>query len=127
MFIFGGGGGTTSVKICYPHGTPKKKDRAECGNYRGISLVTHAGKILLKTVAHRLSEYGERAGILMEKQSSFRPNRSTTDIMFVIRLHELARKKRISFCLYFIDLTKAYDVDQILFWTVFAVLASHKL
>ena len=25
-----------------------KKDRAECGNYRGISLVAHAGKVLLK-------------------------------------------------------------------------------
>ena len=32
------------------------KDRAECGNYRGISLVAHAGKILLKIVAYRLSE-----------------------------------------------------------------------
>ena len=26
----------------------KKKDRTECGNYFGISLVTHAGKVLLK-------------------------------------------------------------------------------
>ena len=25
----------------------KKKDRTECGNYRGISLVAHAGKILV--------------------------------------------------------------------------------
>ena len=33
----------------------KKKDRAECGNYRGISLVAHTGKILLKIVATRLS------------------------------------------------------------------------
>ena len=34
----------------------KKKDRAECGNYRGISLVAYAGKILLKIIARRLSE-----------------------------------------------------------------------
>ena len=34
----------------------KKKDRIECGNYRGISLVVHAGKILLKIIARRLSE-----------------------------------------------------------------------
>ena len=26
----------------------KKKDRTQCGNYRGISLVAHAGKILLQ-------------------------------------------------------------------------------
>ena len=29
----------------------KKKDRIECGNYRGISLVAHAGKVLLKIVS----------------------------------------------------------------------------
>ena len=33
-----------------------KKDRAECGNYRGISLVAHAGKILLNIIARRLSD-----------------------------------------------------------------------
>ena len=37
----------------------KKKDRTECGNYRGISLVAHAGKVLLKIVATRLSAYCE--------------------------------------------------------------------
>ena len=46
----------------------KKKDRTECGNYRGISLVAHAGKILLKIIARRLSEYCERVGILPEEQ-----------------------------------------------------------
>ena len=44
----------------------KKKDRTECGNYRGISLVAHAGKI----------------GILPEGQSGFRPNCSIIDVMF---------------------------------------------
>ena len=74
----------------------KKKDRTECGNYRGISLVAHGDNILLKIIARRLSEYCERVGILPEEQSGFRPNCSTTDIMFVIRrLQELARKKRI--------------------------------
>ena len=33
----------------------KKKDRTECGKYRGISLVAHAGKVLLKVIAGRLS------------------------------------------------------------------------
>ena len=74
----------------------KKKDRTECGNYRGISLVAHAGKILLKIIARRLSAYYERVGILPEEQSGFRPNRSTTDMMIVIcRLQDLAWKKRI--------------------------------
>ena len=108
---------------CRHHGTlHKNKDRTECGNYRGISLVAHAGKILLKIIAHRLSEYCERVGILPEEQSGFRPNRSTTDMMFVIRrLQELARKKRIPLYVCFIDLTKAYDpVDRTLLWTALA-------
>ena len=37
----------------------KKDDKTECGNYRGISLVSHAGKVLLKVVARRLSAYCE--------------------------------------------------------------------
>ena len=30
----------------------KKKDRTECSNYRGLSLVAHVGKVLLKIVAN---------------------------------------------------------------------------
>ena len=100
----------------------KKKDQTECDKYRGISLVVHAGKILLKIVARRLSEYGECVGILPEEQSGFRPNRSTTDMIFVIcRLQELARRKRIPLYVCFMDLTKAYDsVDRTLLWTILA-------
>ena len=45
----------------------KKKDRTECGNNRGISLVAHAGKILLKIIARLLSDYCERLGVLPEE------------------------------------------------------------
>ena len=65
-------------------GSARRQDTAEA----------HAGKILLKIIARCLSEYRERVGILPEGQSGFRPNRSTTDIIFVIRrLQELARTK----------------------------------
>ncbi|CAB1116823.1 unnamed protein product [Ectocarpus sp. CCAP 1310/34] len=92
----------------------------ECGNYRGISLVAHAGKVLLKVVATRLSHYCEREGILPEEQSGFRPHRSTLDMLFAIqRLHELARKKSTAVFACFVDLTKAYDsVDRDLLWDV---------
>ena len=33
----------------------KKGDKTECGNYRGISLVSHAGKVLLRVVTTRLN------------------------------------------------------------------------
>ena len=88
----------------------KTTDMTERGYYRGISLVAHDGNILLRIIARHLSEYCERVGILPEQQSSFRPNLSTTDMMFVIRrLQELARKKQIPLYLCFIDLTKACD------------------
>ena len=78
--------------------------------------MAHAGKLLLKIVARRLSDYCERVGILPEEQSGFRPYCTTTDMMFVIRrLLELVRKKRIPLYACFIDLTKAYDsVDRTL-------------
>ena len=111
-----------AVERCHHHSTPQKEGSRECGNYRGISLVAHAGRTLLKIIARRLREYCERVGILPEEQSDFRPNRSTTDMMFVIRrLQELARKKRIPLYVRFMGLTKAYDcVDRNLLWTVLA-------
>ncbi|CAB1120250.1 unnamed protein product [Ectocarpus sp. CCAP 1310/34] len=95
-------------------------DMLECGNYRGIFLVAHAGKVLPKVVATRLSHYCEREGILPEEQSGFRPHRSTLDMLFAIqRLHELARKKSTAVFACFVDLTKAYDsVDRDLLWDV---------
>lgn len=54
----------------------QKVDRIECRNNKIFSLV-------VKT--RRLSDYFELEGTLHEKQGGFRPNRSTTYIMFVIR------------------------------------------
>ena len=84
----------------------KKKDRTEYGNYSGISLVAHAGKILLNIIARRLSEYCERVGIRPEEHNGFRSNHCTTENMFVIRrLQEMSWKKRILLYICFIDLT----------------------
>ena len=100
----------------------KQKDRTECSNYRGLSLVAHAGKVLLKIVANRLGDFCEEAGIVPEEQCGFRPQRSTTDTMFVVRRHqELGRTSNTSLEIYFIDLAKAYDsVDRVLLWEVLA-------
>ena len=102
------------IKVLY-----KKKDRTECDNYRGISLVAHAGKVLLKIVATRLSAYYEARNLLPEEQCGFRPHRSTTDMMFAVRrLQELRRKVCVPLFLCFVDLQKAYDlVDRTLLTT----------
>ena len=87
-----------------------KNDRTECGNYRGISLVAHAGKALLKVVATRLSPYCEAKELLPEEQCGFHQYRSTTDMMFTVRRpQELGGKARESLFLCFIDLHTSYD------------------
>ena len=74
-----------TIKVLY-----KKSDRSDCNNFQGISLVSHAGKVLLKIVANRLSDFCEEQQILPEEQRGFRPARSTIDMLFVVRrLQEL--------------------------------------
>ena len=90
-----------------------------CGRFNAATdMYIH----LLKVIAGRLSDYCERENILPEKQCGFRPQRSTVDMMFVVRrLQQLARKKDTPLYMCFIDLTKAYDsVDRILLWDVLA-------
>ena len=89
-----------TIKVLY-----KTADR-----YRGISLLSHAGKVLLKIVANRLSDYCEAHGILPDEQCGFQPERSTVDTLFVVRrLQELGRQRRIPLYMCFVDLQKAYD------------------
>ena len=54
----------------------KTKDRTECGNYCGISLVAHSGK-----VTTRLGVYCEAKRLQPDEQCGFRPPRSTTDMI----------------------------------------------
>ena len=51
----------------------RERDRTGCGNYRGISLVIHAGKGLLDAIANRLSNYDEPENIFPEEQRGFSP------------------------------------------------------
>ena len=100
----------------------KKKDRAECGNYWGPSLVAYAGKALFKIVVDRLGNFCEEDGIVPGEQCGFQPQRSTIDIMFVVRrLQRLGRTNYSSLEICFIDLVKACDsVDPVLLWGVLA-------
>ena len=61
----------------------RKGDRAECGNHRGISLLSIAGKILAKILQFRLQKLAEV--ILPESQCGFRASRSTQDMIFTLR------------------------------------------
>ena len=81
-----------------------------CSNYKGIPLVSHAGKLSLKIVASRLSHYCETEELLPEEQCGFRRARPTIDMLFVVRrLQELGRQRIIPQYVCFIDLQRAYD------------------
>lgn len=62
----------------------KKKDKAECANYRGISLLSHASKVYERILERRLRNIVE--GVLGECQCGFRPNRSVTDLIFTVKM-----------------------------------------
>ena len=69
-----------------------------------------------------LGDFCEEAGILPEEQRGFRPQRSTTDMMFVVRrFQELGRTRNSSLEICFIDLANAYDsIGRVLLWEVLA-------
>ena len=62
----------------------KKGDRTDCGNYRGISLLSIAGKIFARILLNRLSTH-LTPEVVPETQCGFRGNRSTVDMIFCLR------------------------------------------
>ncbi|CAM9787503.1 unnamed protein product, partial [Sphacelaria rigidula] len=100
----------------------KKQGRTQGSNYRGVSLVAHTAKVLLKIVANRLNGSCEEKYVFPEEQCGSKRQRSTIDMMFVVRqLQELGRASNIPINMCFIDLQKAYDsVDRTLLWEVLA-------
>lgn len=96
-----------------------KGDRAQCGNSRGIALLSTAGKLLAKILLKRLvASISE--DILPESQCGFRSYRSTSDMIFSARqLLEKSREQRQDLYMAFVDLSKAFDsVDRDLLWKV---------
>ena len=86
-----------------------KGEKSDCSNYRGITLLSIAGKILARVLLNRLvpavAEYH-----LPESQCGFRANRGTADMVFVLRqLQEKCREQNKGLYITFVDLTKAFD------------------
>jgi len=86
----------------------KKGDRSVCGNYRGISLLSTAGKCFARILLDRLLVVAEE--VLPESQCGFRQSRGTVDMVFCARqLQEKAREQRRPLLYIFWDLKKAFD------------------
>jgi hypothetical protein len=86
----------------------KKRDKTDCNNYRGISLLPTMYKIFSNLLLSRLIPYAEE--IIGDHQSGFRRNRSTTDHIFCIR--QILEKKwehNMAVHQLFTEFKKAYD------------------
>ena len=86
----------------------KKGDRKVCDNYRPISLLSVAGKVLVMILEKRMREIIEPQ--LAEGQCGFRRDRGTVDQIFVTRMiSEMAVQHRVMLYASFVDLSKAFD------------------
>ena len=87
----------------------KKCDRTDCGNYRGISPLSIAGKIFARILLNRLSTH-ITPEVITETQCGFRGNRSTVDMIFCLRqLQEKCIEQDRPLYMVFVDFSKAFD------------------
>ena len=61
----------------------KKGDRKECGNSRGISLLSVPGKVLTRVILNRIGKIIDEK--LRDNQCGFRPGRGCSDQIFTLR------------------------------------------
>ena len=86
----------------------KKGNAKECSNYCTIALISHASKVMLKSLQARLQQHVNHE--LPDVQAGFRKDRKTRDQ--IANIHWIIEKatefqKNICFC--FIDYAKAFD------------------
>ena len=87
---------------------PKKGDFKDCGNWRGINLLSVPGKVFCRVMLKRIKTSLDK--ILREEQAGFRPGRSCTDQIFVLRtILEQSMEWNSTLYLNFIDFEKAFD------------------
>jgi len=87
----------------------KKGDPTVCANYRTISLISHASKVLLKIIQDHISDKIEFE--VAEEQAGFRQDRGTQNHLCSLRtLTERARAHRQPLFLRVIDFRKAFTM-----------------
>jgi hypothetical protein len=90
----------------------KKGDKSECGNYRGISLVSVASKLLSNMILFRLRYAVDK--VLREEQCGIRKGRAHVDQIFTrMLIIEKCLSCQTPLALSFIDYEQAFDsVDR---------------
>ena len=98
----------------------KKGDRADPANYRGVTLMVVAAKVLERVVLARVRRDRERRA--RESQAGFRVGRSCADQVFSLRrVLEERRERGLPTVAVALDFSAAYDsVDRESLWRVLA-------
>ncbi|XP_058064584.1 uncharacterized protein LOC131214222 [Anopheles bellator] len=96
----------------------KKGDKLDCANYRAITILNTAYKVLSRIIFCRLSPLANR--FVGSYQAGFVEGRSTTDQIFTIRqILQKCREHRTPTHHLFIDFKAAYDtIDREELWKV---------
>ena len=96
----------------------KKGNKRDCGTYRGISLLSHSGKIYAKILERRLRPIVDPQ--LSHCQFGFRRNKGCTDAIFTLRqMCEKAIEFDKDLNIVFVDQEKAFDrVNRNTLWKV---------
>ena len=77
---------------------PKKGNAKECSNYHTIALISHASKIMLKSLQARLQQYVNRE--IPDIQAGFRKGKGTRDQIannrwIIKKAREVQKKKHV--------------------------------
>jgi hypothetical protein len=87
---------------------PKKEQATECQDYRTISLICHASKVILKVLKRRMEAKAEM--FISKNQFGFRKGVGTRDAIGVMRVlaeRSIEHGNDVYVC--FVDFEKAFD------------------
>ena len=88
----------------------KKPNATDCGDFRTISLLGHAAKVMLKILTKRIEAKVQAIGHIGEDQFGFRRGVGTRDAIAVLRVlgeRSIQHGRTVNIC--FVDYEKAFD------------------
>lgn len=88
----------------------KKGDKADCANYRPVSILPVFSKVFEKAMQSRITEFFEQHSLLAPVQFGFRKGRNTTDAIVHFIEETLSCFERGEYSIsIFLDLSRAFD------------------
>ena len=89
----------------------KKGSKSNCNNYRPITLLSVASKVLEKVILDQLTDHLKTQNLISPNQWGFRTGRSTESILLNMteKWHSALDEGKVVACI-FIDFKKAFDV-----------------